>query len=466
MPVDRLGVDRGPLAIRAVQQVRHHQVGVQLRVVGPGGAVLERGDDPAVGADPLGALAVALMAAQPVPGDRLQEAHDLGHRGLVGGPDLQRGVRVAQPEQHANRLRRGDGDVDPRSAVVHPTPRELHGFGVGRQCRRPRRRRDRRRSPAARPGPGPRSCPAALARPGHPAARAAKRARSVGSANSASTGTPCVGAGLDRVDKRAGGQPAARIGPQHRRDQLPPVRRRPRQQPAQGVGAGGVEATGQPRGRRTRAEPAAGRLSAQVVVRGAVGLPGQVVAGRVRPRPEHRHRHHHPGSPTRRGTAGQRKPWARARGGRCADRYTGPRTRVPMQSCVPGNLPTSRVAGRNLEQSCDRTAADRDGHRGKGVGDGSRGQATRRGWSARRAGVRSCPPPWSQKLSAKLSVKLSGPALQASSQLARRSVGYRWPCHDTSRAVNHGVRAGERALWSWGRTLPRVVPCAGADRRR
>ena len=70
VPVDLLRVHRGPLAIRAVQQVRHDQVGVQLRVVGPGGAVLEPGDDPAVGADPLRALAVALMAAQPVPGHR------------------------------------------------------------------------------------------------------------------------------------------------------------------------------------------------------------------------------------------------------------------------------------------------------------------------------------------------------------------------------------------------------------
>ena len=131
MPVDLLRIDRGPLAVGAVQQVRHDEVGVQLRVVGPGGAVLEPGDDPAVRARSGGALPVALVAAQPVPRHALEEADHLGHGGLVGGPDLQRGVRVAQPEQHADRLGCGDGDVDPGPAVVHPTPREPHCLGIG-----------------------------------------------------------------------------------------------------------------------------------------------------------------------------------------------------------------------------------------------------------------------------------------------------------------------------------------------
>ncbi len=99
VPVHGPGVDRRPLAVRAAQQVRHHQVGVQLRVPGPRGAVLERGHDPPVGADPVGALPVALVPAQPVPGDRLQVGQRLTDRGLVAGADRGRDLRLAEAEQ-------------------------------------------------------------------------------------------------------------------------------------------------------------------------------------------------------------------------------------------------------------------------------------------------------------------------------------------------------------------------------
>jgi hypothetical protein len=49
-----------------LQQVRDHDVGVQLRVVRPAGVVAERGGDEPVGADPRGTLAVTLVAAEPV----------------------------------------------------------------------------------------------------------------------------------------------------------------------------------------------------------------------------------------------------------------------------------------------------------------------------------------------------------------------------------------------------------------
>ena len=44
-----------------------------------------------------------------------------------------------------------------------------------------------------------------------------------------------------------------------------------------------------------------------------------------------------------------------------------------MQSCVPGKLPTSRVTARNLDESPNWSAADRDGRPGKGLRDDSSG---------------------------------------------------------------------------------------------
>jgi hypothetical protein len=66
VPEQRPGVDRAPVPVTPLQQVRDHDVGVQLRVVRPAGVVAERGGDEPVGADPRGTLAVTLVAAEPV----------------------------------------------------------------------------------------------------------------------------------------------------------------------------------------------------------------------------------------------------------------------------------------------------------------------------------------------------------------------------------------------------------------
>jgi len=100
--VDGLGVDGGPLPVRAVEQVRDDEVGVQLRVPGAGGAVLEGGDDPPVGGDVVGALPVALVPAQPVSRHRLQVAQRLTDGGPVRIPHRGRHLRVAEPVQDAD----------------------------------------------------------------------------------------------------------------------------------------------------------------------------------------------------------------------------------------------------------------------------------------------------------------------------------------------------------------------------
>ena len=209
-----------------------------------------------------------------------------------------------------------------------------------------------------------RGCPAALARPCHPG-REGGVPGPIGRVGEQRLDRHArvVGAGLDRVDQRAGGKPAAAVGPQHRRHQLPPVRRSTLQQPAQGGGTGGVESTSQPGSFGPGPEPAADRLGAEVVVGGAVGLPGQVVAGRVGPRREHRHRHHHARfTHPPRTMAAKGRTGATGRGRDCS---CSPVCREPCQPRgSPGRISTNRRTGR---------LADPDGHRGKGLRDGRSG---------------------------------------------------------------------------------------------
>ena len=282
--------------------------------------MLERGHDPAVRLDPVGALAVALVPAQPVAGDRLQVRQCLTDRGLVGVANRPGDVGVAEREQHADGLGRGDGDVDAGPADVDPPIGEPQGGGVpvgsvlppvhpahidpgrGGQLVGPGRRHGRWPAPA---------------RLVHPGLQTGED-RPVGRVGEQLLDRHGLGRSPipDRLDQRPGRQPAARVRPDHRRCRHPlSARRLPRQQVAQRLGAGRVHPPRQPGRRCPGSEPASGRFGAEVVVGRAVGLPGQVVAGRVRPRAEHRHRHHHRGSPARRDTDGPTR--AARRLGRC-----------------------------------------------------------------------------------------------------------------------------------------------------
>ena len=321
MPVDGLGVDRGPLAVGAVQQVRDDQVGVQLRVPGPRGVVLERGHDPAVRLDPVGALAVALVPAQPVAGDRLQVRQRLD-RPRPGGrrepplatsaspsanstlTDLGAEMVTSIPGRRTSTRRsgepqRGGVPVGPVLRPVHPAHVDpgRSGQPVG---------------PGRRHGRWP--APARLVHPGLQTGED----RPVGRVREQVLDRHGLGRSPipDRLDQRPGRQPAARVRPDHRRCRHPlSARRLPRQQVAQRLGAGRVDPSRQPGRRCPGSEPASGRFGAEVVVGRAVRLPGQVVAGRVRPRAEHRHRHHHRRSTARRDTDGP--TGAARRLGRC-----------------------------------------------------------------------------------------------------------------------------------------------------
>jgi hypothetical protein len=89
-----------------VNQVRDHDVAVQLRVVGPARLVGERRGDVPIGADPRGALPVTLMPAEAVR-RLLLEVGDRGCRGrFVRRPDRRRDPGLGESEQRGDALRR------------------------------------------------------------------------------------------------------------------------------------------------------------------------------------------------------------------------------------------------------------------------------------------------------------------------------------------------------------------------
>ncbi len=295
----------------------------------------------------------------------------------MGGPDLQRGVRVAEPEQHTHALRRGDGDVDPRPAVVHPTTREPQRLGE------PVVAVDRGDVEAGggREPAGPcrvdRGRPAALARPRHPGReggvpgpigrvreqRLDRHARWSARAWTASTSGPA--GSRPRGSARSTGATSCR-----------PSGVTPSSRPRRVVAPAASRRPVSPAAAAPDPSPAAHRLGAEVVVGGAVGLPGQVVAGRVRPRrrasPPTPPRPVHPPAAAGPANGSPGPPRTRA-----ADARTGAPGRGRESPCSPvcrGTCQPRGSTGKNLERILpNRTAADRDGHRGKGLRDGSSG---------------------------------------------------------------------------------------------
>ena len=266
--------------------------------------MLERGHDPPARADPVGALPVALMPAQPVPGDRLQIGKrlltaawcpartsaatsglprpnttltDFGADTVTSSPALRASTRLL-----ANRIAVANRSPPSVAGPVHlvrvqtgragePSGlRRVRGSarGAGSPC--PPGRRRRRTSPG-------RPDPRAARRPGRRAGRPWR-------------GWPRPVAG--RATGR-GSRPA-----QHRGDQHPPVGCSPVEQGPQHLLPGRVELPGQAELCSPGAEPDPGAFGGPgVVVRRAPTGPGQVVARRIRPGGQHRHRDHHDDAP-------------------------------------------------------------------------------------------------------------------------------------------------------------------------
>ena len=106
--VDERAVQRPEAAVDALGHVGHQQVGVEVGIAGPAGAVAERGHGQAVPADALGA-----GVAAPGHGRVLLEVGDgLGRGRLVGGDDLGLDRGAAEGVEQRDRLRRRDGDVE------------------------------------------------------------------------------------------------------------------------------------------------------------------------------------------------------------------------------------------------------------------------------------------------------------------------------------------------------------------
>jgi hypothetical protein len=112
--VEALAVERPPLAVRRADQVCDRDVGVELRVASAAHPVAKGSRDEARAAG--GGVAVGSKA-----GERclaLQEAERCFDRALVGVADQRDGSLIAGRPQHADRLRRREGEVEARHAVL------------------------------------------------------------------------------------------------------------------------------------------------------------------------------------------------------------------------------------------------------------------------------------------------------------------------------------------------------------
>jgi hypothetical protein len=130
VPEQGASVHRRPPAVSAVHQVRDDQVGVQLRVPGPAGGVVECGHNRPVRSNAGCGLPVSVMPTQRVTGLRLQVGPGLLNRCCVRLPDLVGDVRTGEPEHKRHALRGGHCHVDPGPAHVDPFPGVLDGVGV------------------------------------------------------------------------------------------------------------------------------------------------------------------------------------------------------------------------------------------------------------------------------------------------------------------------------------------------
>ena len=119
--VQRPAVQRRPPAVtRGVGEVGDHDMGVQVRVPGPGGAVPKRGGHEPIPVDHgVAALAAAHPARHP-----LQHPQRPGHGGVGGVADLVGHLRWAEREQQRHRLGRTERHVEARDHRHRPRRRQ------------------------------------------------------------------------------------------------------------------------------------------------------------------------------------------------------------------------------------------------------------------------------------------------------------------------------------------------------
>ncbi len=123
--VDLMAVQGAPAPVAAADLVQHQGVGVQLRITGPRGAVVEHR-----GHEPVGAHLGVPVAADP--GERrvgVQVVQRSAHRGGVRAADGAADLLVAERPQRADRLRRGERQVVTGDPVRPPRPAQRHVRG-------------------------------------------------------------------------------------------------------------------------------------------------------------------------------------------------------------------------------------------------------------------------------------------------------------------------------------------------
>ena len=127
--VDRGVVEPGPAAIRPLGRVGDQDVGVELRIAGTGGAVLEGGGEEAVAADELGATVTAPRPAR-LP---LHVVEGTGQRLALSFADLAGDLGAAERPKQRDGLRRREGEIEAgdRAATTDVTQAERRpGRGV------------------------------------------------------------------------------------------------------------------------------------------------------------------------------------------------------------------------------------------------------------------------------------------------------------------------------------------------
>ena len=113
LPIQRAAVERAPLAVVATGQVRDQDMGVELRVAGPRGAVKELGGDEPVADEVLGAVDTAPRPAR-LPFHPPERRVD---RAVVRLAHLPRDRRVGEGPQHRHRFRGREREVEARDPV-------------------------------------------------------------------------------------------------------------------------------------------------------------------------------------------------------------------------------------------------------------------------------------------------------------------------------------------------------------
>ena len=131
MRVDEPPIERRPLAVGSLDEVGDQDVRVQLRIPRATGPMQERGGSQPVAADPR-------ATASAPPGDReraLEVLERVDHGSLVRLADRRLDALVADPEEHADALGRGEGDVKALDRSAAPELHSTRWIGAGEDRR-------------------------------------------------------------------------------------------------------------------------------------------------------------------------------------------------------------------------------------------------------------------------------------------------------------------------------------------